>query len=169
VRLTKTFEAEQYEQAMESWRWIGLDGKVPVLSSLFGDLFLQGVDGYWFLDSMAGSLTRLWDDRDAVQAALDQPEGQDTYLLGGLALATERRGMILGPGEVYDLTPPPCLGGSFDPEHVTTADFVIAVNIAGQIHDQLRGVPPGTPITGLTFDGSPAAPPRTRRSWRRRP
>jgi hypothetical protein len=170
--LTKTFSAEQYEAALESWPWIGLHGKTPVLSSLFGDLFLQDRDGYWFLDTMEGILTHIWANRDAVQAELDTPEGQDRYLLGGLAVAAERRGVILGANEVYDLVTPPILGGSFDLGSVTATDFVVKVNLAGQLHDQLRRLPPGTKISGVSFDGAtPAgkdAPPPRRRRWGRR-
>lgn len=31
-------------------------------------------------------------------------------------------------------------------------DFVVGVNIAGQLHDQVRGLPPGTAISGVTID-----------------
>ena len=45
--LTKSFLPDQYAEALESWAWVGLDGKVPVLSSLFGHVFLQSAEGYW--------------------------------------------------------------------------------------------------------------------------
>jgi len=31
-------------------------------------------------------------------------------------------------------------------------DFVVALNIAGHIHDQVRGLPPSTKISGFTID-----------------
>ena len=170
--LTKTFSPEQYRDALESWEWIGIGNRTPVLSSLFGDLFLQDHDGYWFLDTIEGSLTHVWADRDELQAALDADEGQDRFLLGGLAMAAEHRGVVLAPNEVYDLVPPPVLGGPFDPANVTATDFVVAVNIAGQLHDQLRDVPPGTKISGFSLDSGKAAPtterPGGRRRWGRR-
>jgi hypothetical protein len=46
------------------------------------------------------------------------------------------------------------LGGPLEVENITTMDFVVALNIAGQVHDQVRGLPPpGTRITGFTIDG----------------
>jgi hypothetical protein len=82
------------------------------------------------------------------------------------------KGVILGANEVYDLVTPPILGGSFDLGNVTAADFVVKVNLAGQLHDQLRRLPPGTKISGVSFDGAtPAgkdAPPPRRRRWGRR-
>ena len=79
-----------------------------MLASLFGDVFLQDQTGYWFLDSIEGSLS---------------------------------------------FVVPPVLGGKFDPDNVTVRDFVVALNISGQIHDQIRDLPPGTPIKGFTVDG----------------
>ncbi len=87
---TKTFFPSQYAEALESWAWIDLDGKVPVLSSLFGHVFLQSVEGYWYLDVIGGSLEMLWPDAASLQAALDTEGGQDEFLLGGIALAADR-------------------------------------------------------------------------------
>jgi hypothetical protein len=36
VMLTKSFTAEQYASALDSWGWLDLSGKTPVLASLFG-------------------------------------------------------------------------------------------------------------------------------------
>ena len=36
--LTKSFTADEFERALESWRWLGVEGKTPVLASLFGDV-----------------------------------------------------------------------------------------------------------------------------------
>jgi hypothetical protein len=153
--LTKTFSPEVYRDALETWEWIGLTGKAPVLSSLFGDVFLLDPDGYWFLDTMEGSLTHICASRDELQAALDSEEGQDRYLLGGLAMAAERRGSVLATNEVYDFVLDPILGGPFDPANITAADFVVAKYIAGQLHDQIRHLPSGTKISGFTVDGAP--------------
>jgi hypothetical protein len=152
VVLTKTFPPETYRQALESWAWLGLDGKEPVFASLFGDVFLQDREGLWFLDSVEGTLTKVASTRDELQAILDAEEGQDQYLLGGLALAADREGISLQPNEVYDFTAPPVLGGSLAVENIVAMDFAVSLHIAGQIHQQVRDLPPGTPITGIWID-----------------
>jgi hypothetical protein len=38
------------------------------------------------------------------------------------------------------------LGGEISLENIQVMDFVTAVNIAGQIHQQIRDLPPGTRI-----------------------
>ena len=150
--LTKSFSAEEYARALASWRWVGVEGKTPVLASLFGDLFLQDARGYWYLDTLEGTLTLAWRNRDEVQAALDSEEGQDNYLLGAFAANRERAGMTLGPGDVFAFAVPPRLGGPIDLENVTVMPFVVIVRMLGQIHQQANDLPPGAAIYGLDVD-----------------
>ena len=134
MRLTKTFNDEQFASALESWGWIGLDRKKPTLASLFGDVFFASNDGWWFLDLIEGSLTNSWPDRDSLQQDLETEDGQDRYLLGGLAMSAERRGLTLQPNEVYTFVVPPVLGGQATIDNVHTTDFDVALTIAGQLH-----------------------------------
>lgn len=55
------------------------------------------------------------------------------WLLGGLAMGADRAGLVLGDAQVYDFTPPPALGGSYEVANLSIMDFVVAVNIAGQL------------------------------------
>jgi hypothetical protein len=152
--LTKTFSADEYAQALEAWRWVGVEGKTPVLTSLFGDVFLQDAAGYWFLDTLEGSLTLTWSNRDEVQAALESEEGQDNYLMGAFAVNRDRAGMTLGPSDVYAFSVPPRLGGPVDVDNVTVMPFVVNMHLLGQIHEQIDDLPPGTPIHGFDVDDS---------------
>lgn len=154
MQLTKTFTPEQYERALDSWSWIGLDGMEPMFTSLFGDVFLRSPDGWWYLDTIQGSLSREWATEQALRTQLQSQEAQDRYLLAVFAMAAERRGLTLGPEQVYDFVPPPALGGGFAIENIQIYDFVVAVNLAGQLHDQIRDLPPGTQISGFVFDES---------------
>jgi hypothetical protein len=86
-------------------------------------------------------------------AALHTAEGQDQYLLLGLALGAEARGLVPGPREVYGFTQPPVLGGPVEVENVEVTDVVVSLNITGEIHAQVRDLPPGTRISGFTVDG----------------
>ena len=147
--LVKTFGADEYASAMSSWDWLDFTGKTPLVASLFGDILFESDTGCWFLDTMEGTLTQPWAIRDEMRGALSTAEGQDTFLLAGLAQAAADRGLCLSRAQVYDLVPPPVLGGQFDVEHVVVNDFVVVVNIAGQIHSLVRHLPPGTPIGEL--------------------
>ena len=147
--LTKTFTPEIYARALDSWAWLPVRKKVPVLSSLFGDVFMQDSKGYWFLDSMEGSLNQVAKTRDEVQAILDSEDGQDRFLLGGLAWAADRSGLTLKSSEIYVFKIPPVLGGKTVVDNIMVMDFVVWVYMAGQLHDQVRKMKPGTRITGF--------------------
>jgi hypothetical protein len=136
--LTTRFSADQYAHALSSWSWAGLDGKIPVFTSLYGDVFFESADGWWFLDLIEGTLRRPWDSRLAMEYTLGSPEGRDRYLLAGMVGAARERGIRLGEHEVYTFVPPPIVRGGLDADGIQTLDFVVACNIAGQIHEQIR-------------------------------
>jgi hypothetical protein len=47
---------------------------------------------------------------------------------------------------VYDLTHPPILGGHLMPDNLQPTDFVVSLNIAGQLHGQIKDLPPGAEV-----------------------
>lgn len=98
-----------------------------------------------------------------MQAVLESEEGQDRYLLAGLALAAECAGQHLGPDDVYSFRIPPVLGGLVDVSNVEVMSFTVAASINGQIHRQVKDLPPGSPISGVTVDGPDPSKPRKRR------
>jgi hypothetical protein len=164
MELAKQFTEQQYAQALESWGWLGLDGRVPRFASLFGDVFLEAEDGaWWFLDTFEGQVVRRWDSRADLTAELDTDDGRETYLMATLAMgAHHRRGLRLGADQVYAYAPPPIVTGSFDVDAISVFDFVVVVNLAGQLHRQLRDKAPGwTPSRFEFADGEPDVSRRT--------
>jgi hypothetical protein len=52
------------------------------------------------------------------------------------------------------------LGARIAVENLQLMDFVVYVSLQGQLHRQLKGLPPGTKITAFTYGGeAPAAAP----------
>ena len=164
--LTKEFSPQQFADALESWTWLPISPNQPVMASLFGDVFFVGPHGWSYLDTIEGTITRLWSSVDEVQAAINTDEGQDKYLLGGLAVAAEGRGLVLGPDEGYGFRAPPILGGEFSVDNITKMDFVVSVNLAGQLLGQMKGLPPGTKVSGVTLEGEPPGG-ASKRRWKR--
>ena len=151
MELTRRFSDQHYVRALESWTFVDLGGKRPVFTSPFGDVFFQAADGFWWVDTLEGALSRPWATGQELQASLNTPEGQDQYLLGGLAFAAEDRGLVPGPEQVYGFAKPPVLGGAIEAENIEVIDFVVGVHIAGQLHAQVRDLPTGTAISGFTY------------------
>ncbi len=139
MELTKRFSDEQYARGLSSWDWLDLSGKAPRFASLFGDLFLEDEQGgWWHLDTFEGRLGQRWPDAAALTAELNTEEGQDRYLLGALAMgAFHRRGLELGPDDVYAWAPPPMITGSFAVDDIRVFKFVAVLHIMGQTHRQL--------------------------------
>lgn len=145
-QLYKSFTPQQYAEGLESWQWHDLAGKTPVFTTLFGSVFFESPQGVWFLDIVEGTLTNPWPSRDAANASLSSTDAQQHYLLAGLAWAAHQQGMTLEPGQVYDLTHPPALGGSLTADNLEPTDFVVSLNVAGQLHGQIKDLPPGAEI-----------------------
>jgi hypothetical protein len=138
VDLTKTFSAEHYGRALASWRWLGIDRLTPRFTSLFGDIFFWSEEGWWYLSTLEGSLDLLWRTDVELFAELATEEGQDSYLLGVFSMAAARRGLLLGPGDVYVFAPPPVFGGPIAVENMMVLDFAVSAAITGQMHQQLN-------------------------------
>jgi hypothetical protein len=96
-------------------------------------------------------LRRPWLNQDALTADLNSRAGQDEYLMIGLADQAGNAGLQPGEGEIYSFRVPPVLGGPAELSNVEVSDFVVALNIAGQIHKQVLTLPPGTPISGSSL------------------
>jgi hypothetical protein len=154
VDLIRQFAPDQYAAALESWAWLDhLDGKNVVFASAFGDLFLHGADGFWFLDTVDGTLSRRWPDAQTLQSEIDTSAAQAEYLMRDVVEAASQAGLVPEPHQVLAFAVPPVLGGPLTVENLEVADFVVALNIAGQIHEQVKDLPPGTKISGISVDG----------------
>lgn len=98
-----------------------------------------------------GRLTQVADTWSQLTTQLNDPDRRDDLLLAGLATAARKKGMVLSAGECYDFEKPPALGGEMFVERINTTFFVVKVHIAGQIHRQLKDLPPGTKINKVTI------------------
>jgi len=156
VDLIRNFSPEQFTRALESWDWIEIGDKSPVFTSPFGDVFFRANDGCWYLDTLEGTLTRPWATADELKAALNTPEGQDRYLLAALAAGAEHQGITPTATQVYGFKIAPILGGEIGLGNIEVVDFVVSIDLLGQLHRQVRDLPPGTKISGFTVDDTPS-------------
>ncbi len=153
MEFVRRFSDDLYTRALEDWQWLAdLGGKTPIVASAFGDIFLRGADGVWFLDTLEGSLSRYWDATASLQEQLNTAEGQDRFLMTGLVAAATEKGLIPGDTQVLSFKVAPVLGGPIDVENLEVSDLVVALSVAGQIHRQVADLPPGTSISGVTLD-----------------
>jgi hypothetical protein len=139
------------QRALESWAWLDLAAFTPIAVSAFGDVFFEGPQGVVMLDTIEGRLMQVAGDEANLIAALQTEKARDDILLAGLVIGARTRSLILEPGECYDFMPAPILGGAINAESVRKMSFVVKLHIAGQLHDQVRKMAPGTRITHFSM------------------
>jgi len=147
-------EIEDIAQGLESWDWIDFKGLTPIVASSFGDIFFDSGSEILFLDTLGGQLKSVCGTKAELQEILNTPEGQDEYLLAGLVEALHRSGLQLEPGQCYDFTISPALGGLIEPSNVKVMSLKVSLNCAGQIHKQVKDLPVGTVISEVKLADS---------------
>ncbi|MDR7380547.1 hypothetical protein [Promicromonospora iranensis] len=149
VHLIREFAPDAYEFALSSWSWIGTGDKTPRFASCFGDMFLESPDGWWFLDSVEGTLDRCWDSMEEMFADLEGADGRAEYLLEETLNAALGQGLHLDEDEVFAFLPPPAVTGTMSVSSLAPLRFAIAANLAGRIHGELNGVQPDAGASAL--------------------
>jgi hypothetical protein len=138
---------EDVRNALGGWTWIGLDGLRAIAVSAFGDVFFHAADGgVRHLDTVTGRLSPVAASIPDFTAKLLEADQRDALLFAGLVMAARARGMLLAPGQCYDFKVPPVLGGKAEIDQVDTQFFVVKLDLAGQVHQQVKDLPPGTKI-----------------------
>lgn len=143
---------EDIVRALDGWKWIGLEGLTVIAVSAFGEIFFRANDQeIHHLDTIEGRLVRVAPSLSVFTAELQETDRRDELLLGGVVLAARSRGLVLDSMECYDYRIAPILGGQMDIDQVEKMLFVVKLHIAGQIHEQVKDLPPGTPINSFKF------------------
>jgi hypothetical protein len=131
----------------EDWRWlIGSEAK-PFLVSSVGDAFLHDSDGVNWLNVGDGTYTKVADSVADFQSMLAQPEKLDEWFIPQLVGDILATGLTRASHECFGFKQPPVLGGEYEPDNFETTDLSVHFSILGQIHRQVRDLPPGTPIS----------------------
>lgn len=138
VHLIREFTPVAYDFALASWKWLGITDQVPRFASCFGDIFLESPTGWWFLDTVEGTLEVRWPTMDDMFAELESEDGRAEYLLEETLHQAEGRGMSLADDEVFAFLPPPAVTGSMAVENLAPLRFAIAASLSGRIHQELR-------------------------------
>ncbi|MBE1874894.1 T6SS immunity protein Tdi1 domain-containing protein, partial [Myceligenerans pegani] len=172
MHLIREFAPVAYDFALASWGWLGVTDQVPRFASCFGDIFLESPKGWWFLDTVEGTLELQWRSMDEMFAELESADGRAEYLLEETLHQAEGRGMTLADDEVFAFVPPPAVTGSMAVENLAPLRFAIAASLSGRIHQELRiAATPALPAapTHTQYTPRPAAhaapEPYTPRTW----
>ncbi|MDA0184057.1 DUF1851 domain-containing protein [Solirubrobacter phytolaccae] len=152
--LTVGMDGLDRERLLEDWRWLIGPSKQPILLSAVGDAFVQDEhDGtVHLLDTAAGTCQPVAEDEVEFRRLVTDGRWATDHLAVDVIADFLRNGLRLASGQIYSWKQPPALGGEFEIANAGTADIGLHFSMTGQIHEQLRELPPGTPVTEVRFD-----------------
>jgi hypothetical protein len=120
--------------------------------SSVGDLFLRDSNNsiYW-LNTGNGTLTEVADGIEKFKEKLQDQDVVSDWFLVDLIAALKAEGMTLKTGQVYSYKKLIILGGDYSPENFEPTDIEVHFSFAGQIHQQVKDLPPGAKINSVKF------------------
>jgi hypothetical protein len=152
--ITVNFEHLDQGKILEDWEWLIGTSKFPVLITSVGDAFVKDVrDGSVFLLIVeSAELRPIASDLAEFKTLLTDKEFVMDYFAVEAVAALEQSGLKLEPNEIYSLKLPAVLGGKHSLDNVTKTPILVHFSLRGQIHRQIRDLPPGTKITGIEIN-----------------
>jgi len=141
-----------FDAAIAPWRWLIKEQSRPLLISALGDLFIEAGTAVYFLNTLTGTLDRVAETVDAWKEEMHNAQRIGEWFWPGFVEALLKEGQRLQPGDVYSPTIPPVLGGAMSVENFTPSNWRMHLHVLGQIHEQVRDLPPGTRIRKIKVD-----------------
>lgn len=148
--LTISLEGIDGTELLDDWQWL-LAGSHRLLAvTRMGDAFVEKADGeVIFLDTLEGALKHAARSQSAFLKLLKTGAFDSTWFNPDMVALLEARSEYLAPGQCYSYKIPPVLGGSFESANVNAVNASVHFCIMGQIHEQVRHLPPGTKINSI--------------------
>ena len=152
--LTVNFQKHGAANLLRDWRWLLGEPMQLMIVSALGDMFLADAEGrvHW-LDTGAGQLQQVAESTEEFKRLMQQRENADQWFIPQLVGDLMTSGVHLAPGQCYSYKKPPILGGKIEPENFEPTDLSVHFSILGQIHRQVKDLPPGTKISNIKIEG----------------
>jgi hypothetical protein len=142
------------DQVLDDWRWLIGSGLRLWHVTRAGDaLLMDPTDGsIHFLDVIEGKVERIADSDTDFEAAVATTEHVERWLTPDIVNGQAALGMCPGRNECLSFKKPPVLGGQLEPNNFEICDVLVHFSIAGQIHRQVKDLPPGTKIGQIKIE-----------------
>jgi hypothetical protein len=151
--LTVDFQTHDAADLLGDWGGLVGDQMKLLLVSSVGDMFLaDGRDIVFWLDTGAGTLQQVASSPEEFRQLMQQPEHANKWFIPQLVGDLMMRGVRLARGQCYSYKIPPVLGGSIAPDNFAPTDLSVHFSILGQIHRQVKNLPPGTKISDIKIE-----------------
>jgi hypothetical protein len=143
------------DAVLDDWRWLVGPRLQLWRVTKAGDALLRGPDGsIHFLDVMSGKVGRIADDQATFESAVASGGNADRWLMPDIVDGQASLGMKPGVNECLSYRHPPILGGQITPDNFETCSVLVHFSLAGQIHQQVKDLPPGTKIGPIKIEDS---------------
>ena len=152
--LTVNFDHLDQSKILEDWEWLIGTSKFPVLITAVGDVFVKDVrDGsIHFLTVENAEIRPIASDLEEFKSLLTDKAFVFDYFAVEAVAALEDAGVKLEPGQIYSLKVPAVLGGKYQLDNIAPTLILVHFSLTGQIHEQVKDLPPGTKITGFKIN-----------------
>ena len=152
--LAVSLEGQNADDLLSEWRWLVGDAFHLFMVSSCGDMFLSDQQGnvFW-LDSGTGQLQQIADSTAEFDTLRQQRQNADQWFMPYLVGDLMAGGLMLGPGKCYSYKIPPILGGQIEPSNFEPTDLSVHFGLLGQIHRQVKDLPPGTKVSDIKIEG----------------
>jgi hypothetical protein len=149
--LTVNFGHLDRAELLSDWQWLLGTTKLPILVTAAGDTFVQDTEdnSVHFLDVASGELKRVAESPDEFSSLLEDRDFVMGHFSVELIADLRQAGRTLEPGQLYSFKKPTVLGGEYVLNNFEPASIEVHFSLLGQIHEQVRKLPPGTKIKGV--------------------
>ncbi len=151
--LTVNFGHLDRNALLSDWAWLIGKEKLPVLITKAGDAFVQdsNTGAVCFLDTVQGQCNEVAPSGAEFQALLSDKDFVAEHFGFYLIAPMLKAGQDVPPGKLWGWIKPPVLGGECDASNLEPTDIAVHFSILGQIWNQVKDLPPGTPITDINI------------------
>ena len=138
------------QELLEDWMWLLQKPYTLIAMNNFGDMFLRDESGrIVFLELASGEVTNVAGSTVEFQRLAAEKENQRCWFMTTLLSDLERAGMTLADGQCFSYKTPLVLGGEVELPNIEVGDIYVYASLMGQIHQQVKNLPPGTKITAF--------------------
>ena len=151
--LTVNFKHLDRDNLLADWHWLIGPARLPILLPSIGNAFVQdtGDGSVYLLDVGAAEVIPVADDFENFQKLLDDNAFVMNLFAAKMVVSLREAGLALQPGQIYSFKRPPILGGEYALENVEATDIEVHFSILGQLTQQVKPLPPGILITGVSI------------------
>jgi hypothetical protein len=143
------------DEILGDWQWL-LEDKYSIWAiTKFGDAFLMHNrdDSIHWLDTGDGRVEKIANSVEDFEEQCQEPDNFDNWFMREVVDGQEALQMRMGTNQCLNFIKPPILGGELHPDNLEVCDIAVHFSIAGQIHNQVKDLPPGTRIDKIKIKG----------------